>query len=93
MRAKLGNVYGLLGTGPDNRELLVPAGREKLSKDPQNKFTYEKETRKIYAHTNVQDEIEYLKADLIEPIRKAGEATFQTVCRKQVSSLKSLVLY
>lgn len=78
MRAKLGNVYGLLGTGPDNRELLVPAGREKLSKDPQNKFTYEKETRKIYAHTNVQDEIEYLKADLIEPIRKAGEATFQT---------------
>ena len=41
MRAKLGNVYGLLGAGPDNRQLLSPTGREKLSEDLENKFTYE----------------------------------------------------
>ena len=59
MRAKLGNVYGLLGAGPDNRQLLSPTGREKLSADPENKFTYEKEDRPIYAHQNEADEITY----------------------------------
>ncbi len=78
MRAKLGNVYGLLGVGPDNRALLAPTGREKLSSDPEHKFVAEQETRKIYAHTNEADEIEYLKENLLLPIEKAGEATFQT---------------
>lgn len=78
MRAKLGNVYGLMGTGPDNRELLKPAGREKLSKDPENKFVYEKENRSIYAHRDQKTERNYLEEYLLLPIRKAGESTFQT---------------
>ena len=78
MRAKLGNVYGLLGAGPDNRQLLSPTGREKLSEDLENKFTYEKEGRPIYAHQNEADEITYLKENLLLPIEKAGAATFQT---------------
>lgn len=78
MRAKLGNVYGLLGTGPDNRELLAPTGREKLSADPANKFAYEKEDRPLYAHQNEADEILYLQENLLKPIVKAGAATFQT---------------
>lgn len=78
MRAKLGNVYGLLGAGPDNRQLLSPTGREKLSADPENKFTYEKEDRPLYAHQNEADEITYLKENLLLPIKKAGAATFQS---------------
>ena len=78
MRAKLGNVYGLLGAGPDNRQLLSPTGREKLSQNLENKFTYEKEDRPIYAHQNEADEITYLKENLLLPIKKAGAATFQT---------------
>lgn len=31
MRAKLGNVYGLLGVGPDNRQLLSPRDYEEKS--------------------------------------------------------------
>lgn len=53
MRAKLGNVYGLLGVGPDNRQLLSPTGREKLSADLENKFTYEKEDRQ-YMHIKMK---------------------------------------
>ena len=53
MRAKLGNVYGLLGAGPDNRQLLSPTGREKLSADLENKFTYEKEDRQ-YMHIKMK---------------------------------------
>lgn len=78
MRAKLGNVYGLLGVGPDNRALLAPTGREKLSSDPEHKFVYEQEVRKIYAHTDEADELQYLQENLILPIEKAGEAAFQT---------------
>ena len=78
MRAKLGNVYGLLGAGPDNRQLLSTTGREKLSADPENKFTYEKEDRPLYAHQNEADEITYMKENLLLPIEKAGAATFQT---------------
>ena len=78
MRAKLGNVYGLLGAGPDNRQLLSPTEREKLSADPENKFTYEKEKRPLYAHQNEADEITYMKENLLLPIEKAGAATFQT---------------
>ena len=78
MRAKLGNVHGLLGTGPDNRALLAPTGREKLSADPDNKFVYEKETRPLFAHTGVETELEYLRYALLTPIEKASQATFQT---------------
>ncbi|MBR1643583.1 MAG: glutathione S-transferase C-terminal domain-containing protein [Butyrivibrio sp.] len=78
MRAKLGNVYGLVGTGPDNRELLTPTGREKLSKDPDNKFVYETSKNPLFFHNNVYGEKEYLEYALLTPIRKAGEATFQT---------------
>jgi len=78
MRAKLGNVHGLLGVGPDNRELLSPTGREKLSKDPDNKFVFEKNTKDIYKHENVDGEKEYLEYSLLIPIKKASEATFQT---------------
>ncbi len=77
MRAKLGNVYGLLGVGPDNRALLAPTGREKLSADPEHKFIYEKENREIYAHQDEKTEIQYLKEYLLYPIEKAGEATYQ----------------
>lgn len=78
MRAKLGNVYGLIGVGPDNRELLAPTGRERLSSDPAHKFTYEKEGTRTYDHTSEAGEIAYLKEELLLPIEKAGEATFQT---------------
>ena len=78
MRAKLGNVCGLLGTGPDNRALLLPAGREALSADPENKFTREPEHRPLFAHKDVKTELEYLDYALLKPIERASEATFQT---------------
>ena len=77
MRAKLGNVYGLVGVGPDNRNLLISTGREKLSSDPEHKFLYEKEDRPLYAHTDEKSEIEYLKENLLYPIQKASEASNQ----------------
>ena len=78
MRAKLGNVYGLVGTGPDNRELLTHTGREKLSEDPDNKFVYETNRNPLFFHDNTYGEKEYLEYALLTPIRKASEATFQT---------------
>lgn len=78
MRAKLGNVYGLLAVGPDNRALLAPTGRERYSSDPEHKFRYEPETRSIYAHTDEAEEVQYLKENLLLPIEKAKAATFQT---------------
>ncbi len=75
MRAKLGNVYGLLGVGPDNSKLLAPTGREKLSGNPKQKFVYKNSGNK---HDDVNEEIRYLKEELINPIEKAGKATFQT---------------
>ena len=77
MRAKLGNVYGLVGTGPDNRKLLEPTGREKLSKDPENKFTLEDNANELFKHDNTEHEKEYLEYALLEPIRRAGRATYQ----------------
>ncbi len=77
MRAKLGNVYGLLGVGPDERELLKPTGREALSKHTE-KFLYQKEHRALYQHKTVETELQYLEKDLLEPIAKAAKATFQT---------------
>ncbi len=78
MRAKLGNVHGLLGTGPDNRALLLPTGREALSSDPENKFTYQQEHRPLFAHNDVRTELEYLDYALLTPIAKASKAEFQT---------------
>ena len=75
MRAKLGNVYGLLGVGPDNSKLLAPTGREKLSGNPNRKFIYKKSGNK---HDDVSEEIRYLQEELIKPIERAGKATFQT---------------
>ena len=75
MRAKLGNVYGLLGVGPDNSKLLAPTGREKLSGNPKKKFVYKNSGNK---HDDVNEEIRYLKEELINPIERAGKATFQT---------------
>ena len=75
MRAKLGNVYGLLGVGPDNSKLLAPTGREKLSGNPKQKFVYKNSGNK---HDDVNEEIRYLKEELINPIERAGKATFQT---------------
>ena len=75
MRAKLGNVYGLLGVGPDNSKLLAPTGREKLSGNPKQKFVYKNSGNK---HEDVNEEIRYLKEELINPIERAGKATFQT---------------
>ena len=77
MRAKLGNVYGLIATGPDNSKLLSLTGRERLSSDPDNKFVYETNNESIYEHKDVKDEIEYLKFALIEPIERAARATYQ----------------
>lgn len=78
MRAKQGNVYGLLGTGPDHRDLLKPTSRERLSADPRQVFRLQEERRSIFAHDNVQNEVTYLKEYLIKPIRLASQATFQT---------------
>lgn len=78
MRAKLGNVYGLLGVGPDNRALLAPTGREKLSAHPGEKFICETEGTRAYGHTSVEGELSYLKEELLLPIEKAKEASFQT---------------
>ncbi len=75
MRAKLGNVYGLLGVGPDNSKLLAPTGREKLSGNPKQRFVYKNSGNK---HDDVNEEIRYLKEELINPIERAGKATFQT---------------
>lgn len=77
MRAKQGNVYGLVGTGPDNRELLAPTEREKLSRDPEHKFTYETETREVFLHRDEKEELRYLSEYLGKPLEKAGDATDQ----------------
>ncbi len=82
MRAKLGNVYGLMGTGPDNSALYSPSGREKLSAQPNEKFRYEKETRPIFLHKDPEKEKEYLQKYLLDPIQKAGQSTFQTDLRR-----------
>ncbi|MBR6094576.1 MAG: glutathione S-transferase C-terminal domain-containing protein [Lachnospiraceae bacterium] len=75
MRAKLGNVYGLLGVGPDNSGLLAGTKREKLSAIPGQKFLYKANPN---SHTDAEAEVRYLDEYLIKPIEKAGKATFQT---------------
>ena len=78
MRAKLGNVDGLMGTGPDNRELLSPTGRERLSADKVSRFIYEPETRELYGHSDVRTELDYIREAFIIPVENAGRATYQT---------------
>ncbi len=77
MRAKLGNVYGLVGVGPDNRELTAPTGREQLSAHPGEKFVFKKEERAIFRHESEEEELSYLEKYLLYPIEKAGKATNQ----------------
>lgn len=78
MRAKLGNVYGITGVGSKEEELWKPIEeRKRLSKDPDNKFIYEKEEREIFKHIDVATEIEYIKEYVVKPIEKAGQATYQ----------------
>ena len=76
MRAKLGNVHGLLGVGPDNSKLLEETGREKMSGHPKEKFILKNLTH--YRHSDEKEEIEYLKEELLKPIENAGKAKFQT---------------
>ncbi len=78
MRAKFGNVFGLVGVGPDNSQLLAATGREKLSAHPDEKFRYKTETRELFAHTDVQNELKYLQEQVLLPVEKAAAATFQT---------------
>ncbi len=77
MRAKQGNLHGLVGVGPDNRELTAPTGRERLSAHPEEKFLYEKEERAIFRHETEEEELCYLQEYLLYPIEKAGKATDQ----------------
>ncbi len=77
MRAKLGNVYGLMGPGPDNRQLLEPTGREKISKDPDHKFIKRQVNNKCSDHTDADKEKEYLEYALLTPIEMASKATYQ----------------
>lgn len=88
MRAKLGNVYGLVGTGPDNRELLLPCGSERLSGDPDHKFMHTDENRKIFQHSREEDEISYLQEYITEPIEKAGQAKYQNELERWSNILK-----
>lgn len=77
MRALQGNVYGIYALGPDSTQWEKPAGREKLSKDPDEKFRYEKEVRPEFQHNNAELEVQYIKEYLIHPIERAGAATNQ----------------
>ena len=81
MRAKQGNVFGLVGTGPDYRELFEATDRKKLSNDEDNLYIYEQNTgfySEYYSHKDVKTEIKYLNKFVLEPIKKASESTFQT---------------
>ena len=81
MRAKQGNVFGLVGTGPDLRELFEATDRKKLSNDEDNLYIYEQNTGfygEYYLHKDVKIEIKYLNKFVLEPIKKASESTFQT---------------
>lgn len=60
MRAKLGNVYGICGIGIDSGKWEQQTGRERLSKDPEHKFRYEKEERPQFAHQDAEAEKAYL---------------------------------
>ncbi len=78
MRAKLGNVHGIVAIGPDFRKWETPTNRERLSTDPDNKYQYREETRVQFSHKDEETELAYLKEYVIYPIEKAGAATFQT---------------
>lgn len=88
MRAKLGNVYGITGIGPDNSLWELPTDRKQLSEDPEHKFRYEAEDRPEYAHTDAETELNYIKEYVVKPIRKAGEATYQNEYERWAYQLK-----
>lgn len=77
MRAKQGNVYGIVGIGDESGLYGSVENREKLSRDPLHKFLTEKEEREIFSHKDVKTEIEYLNDYVIVPTEKAGKATNQ----------------
>lgn len=91
MRAKLGNVNGLLGTGPDWRELYVPAGREVLSGDPEHLYRIAKNESKdaaLFEHHDVNTETRYIREYVEAPIENAKEAKFQTDLNRWSAVLK-----
>lgn len=77
MRAKQGNINGLIGTGPDYIKLYEKTDRYKLSNDSDNKYIYEENVDKLFAHNNVEVEKEYLIKYLIDPVNNAKKATYQ----------------
>lgn len=94
MRAKLGNVYGLVGVGPNILELYKTVTRKRLSEDPDNIFLVEQteaEDCNLYKHENVEEEISYLKKYVLEPIEKASKATFQTDLERWANVLKDSI--
>ena len=91
MRAKQGNVYGLIGTGPDYRELFEKGDRDKLSKDPGNLYLREGNDgfySEFYLHKDVDEEIKYLNKFVIKPMENAGKSTFQTDLNRWGATLK-----
>lgn len=94
MRAKLGNVHGLVAVGPDNRILQTPIGREILSKDPNNKFKIKDNKSNdsyLYRHDNEKTEIEYIQNYIIAPIEKAGKASYQNELERWARILRDSV--
>ena len=77
MRAKQGNIYGVMGTGPDLRKLYKDYRRDRLSADPRNRFRYREENRALYIHKDPEMELLYINEALLYPIRKASEAAYQ----------------
>ena len=92
MRAKQGNVFGLVGVGPDNRELLAPTGRERLSDHPGHKFRHEKKDDEIFAHSDVENEKRYLQEYLIRPIENAGNATYQNELERWAHQIEDVFI-
>lgn len=91
MRAKQGNVYGLIGTGPDFRELFENHNRDKLSSDANNLYLKEENNgfySEFYLHKDVDTEIKYIKKFVINPIEKASKSTFQTDLNRWGANLK-----
>ena len=95
MRAKLGNVYGLMGTGPDYRDLFSATDRKKLSSDPDNIYIIarsESLDAKLYEHKNAEDETAYIKKFIVTPIENVAKATFQTDLNRYAAVLKDSLI-
>lgn len=95
MRAKLGNVHGLVGVGPDCRELFNGAPRKHLSQDPDNIFIIESnnsEDTDLYKHEEVETEKEYLQKYVVDIIDRAGKSTYQTDLERWANVLKDSLI-